>query len=423
MSVRRSAAARAAPVIATLICLTYAVGVRAGDLELPWLDNDFYKVNLDVRARISLANIDFSDKAQAYTLRTRAGLLAKPFHGFSAYAELEHTWSLAEDESFDGAETPNGKSIIADPENIELNRAWVQFEQTELFDTPLDVKAKGGKQRILFDDQRFIGNVGWRQNEQTFNAALGQTNAGLPGLTVQYAYLWDIQRIFGNQGPSASSHDYDSDSHLARLSYGALEGHEFTAFAYLLDFGRDSPPNSANSYGARAAGRFPIDDDWTIGYSASYAFQTDAGRNAVDYEAHYGWAHVDAGRKGLGTLGVTYEHLGSDNGKAVFVTSLATAHKFNGFADAFLDNGGVRGLQDLAITVAPQLPWKLDGKIIYHEFWRADGGTHLGWEIDAVLKRPINEFLTALAKGAYLDTTSYGPPDRWRLTFELNFKY
>ena len=107
----------------------------------------------------------------------------------------------------------------------------------------------------------------------------------------------------------------------------------------------------------------------------------------------------------------------------MFGTPLATAHKFNGFADAFLNNGGARGLRDLAFTVAPELPWKFKGKLIYHEFWRDDGGGRLGGEFDAVVSRPFNKYLSGLAKFSVFDGTSKGPSDRWRLVFDLTFKY
>jgi hypothetical protein len=390
-----------------------------GDPELPWLDNAYYKVLLDIRARLSLANIDGFSGSQAYTVRTRAALQTKPLHGFSTLAELENTWSIATAQYFDGAHSRNsGKSLIADPENIELNRAWVQYAEKALFGSEFGVKAKAGRQRIILDDARFIGNVGWRQNEQTYDAALGETDLGVDDLTAQYAYLWEIRRIFGRR-----SSDYGSQSHLARLNYVGLDWIDLTAFAYFLDFRNDSPSNSSNSYGLRGAGRAKLDDDLSLGYSASYAFQTDAGSNPVDYDTHYVWAELDLKLEEIGTVAAGYEMLGSDDGKSQFVTPLATAHKFNGFADAFLNNGGPRGLQDLFFTVAPAMPWKLQGKLVYHEFFRADGGGHLGRELDGVISRAINSHLTALAKGAWFDGTRRGPADRWRVTFELTFKY
>ncbi len=54
--------------------------------------------------------------------------------------------------------------VVADEEAYEINR--FQFTNTSLPGTTLTL----GRQRILLDDQRFIGNSGWRQNEQTFDA-------------------------------------------------------------------------------------------------------------------------------------------------------------------------------------------------------------------------------------------------------------
>ena len=72
---------------------------------LPWLDNDIYKVSLDMRGRIELADMNRFQNSEAYTVRTRLGLGFKPWHGFSAYAELENTTSADNDSYFDGAST------------------------------------------------------------------------------------------------------------------------------------------------------------------------------------------------------------------------------------------------------------------------------------------------------------------------------
>ncbi len=390
------------------------------DPLLPWLDNEFYKVHLEARPRIELADQDGFDASQAYTIRTKAALEAKSYYGFSALAELLNVWSLDQGSYFDVASTPNGDTAIADPAQTELNRAWLQFSMPEWW----RVRAKGGRQLILLDDQRFVGNVGWRQGEQTFDSARGSTSLGVDDLTLEYAYLWDIRRVFGDQGPrSQGTRDWDSKSHLARVNYSGLDFLDMTVFAYFLDFEQDSPTNSSNSYGFRVAGQTEFGVDWLVKYAGSYAYQTDAADNPVDYDAHYVWVGGDIGPEKIGTIGVAYELLGSDDGKARFVTPLATAHKFNGLADVFLNNGGPTGLQDLHLTVKPALPWRFAASIVFHEFWSDQGGNHLGREIDTVITRPINDYMTALVGGAYFDGTSRGPADIYRLWFQLTFKY
>ena len=122
---------------------------------LPWLDNDIYKVSIDMRGRIELADMNRLQNSEAYTVRTRVGLGFKPWHGFSGFAELENTTSADSSRYFDAASTPNGKTPIADPQNTELNQAFGQYQNADW----ADLVVKGGRQRIILDDARFIGNV------------------------------------------------------------------------------------------------------------------------------------------------------------------------------------------------------------------------------------------------------------------------
>lgn len=385
-----------------------------------WLDNEYYKFHLNVRARIELADFDHLESSQAYTVRTRFGLGTKPFYGFSVYGEGENILSAAPSEYWDGIGTSSGQSIIADPEKTELNQLWARYENADL----LGVKLTGGRQRIKLDDDRFIGNVGWRQNEQTYDSTYVSFSPGVEHLRTEYGYIWDVRRIWGNRGRSKTgTRNWDSDSHLIRLAYDRWKAAKLIAFAYLLDFDTDSPVNSANSYGLRVTGKSGLSGPWGLAYAGSYAVQTDAGKNPVDYTAHYVAAEVNLIHSDIGAIGPGYELLSSDNGKARFVTPLATGHKFNGWADAFLNNGGPNGLQDLYVTVSPKLPWDLKGKLVYHHFWSDQGSNSLANEIDTVLSKAINKHVTVLTKAAWLDGTSRGPVDRWRWWVQLTFTY
>ena len=384
----------------------------------PWwhqvLDNEYYKISLDVRARMELAERDDLESSQAYTFRTRAGIGNKPLFGFSGYAELENTFSIG-DAFFDVVSEPNGRTPVADPNNTEVNRLWLQFANEEW----AGLSAKVGRQRIVFDDARFVGNVIWRQNEQTYDAALLQTSAGVDGLTVTYAYLRDVRRIFGDQGPD-ETRDFDSNSHVANLRYALPVGIQITAFAYLLDL-ENAPGNSSNSLGGRVTGEHPVGIA-QVGYTLSYAYQTDAADNPVDYHAHFLNAEASVGFS-VGKIKVGYELLGSDEGTARFVTPLATAHKFNGFADVFLDNGGLNGLQDLYATVSPKLPFGLKGFATYHHFWSDHEGRSLGNEFDFVLKRAFEDHFGISTKGAFFFGERNGPPDTWRFNLDLTLTY
>jgi len=207
------------------------------------------------------------------------------------------------------------------------------------------------------------------------------------------------------------------------VSYAGFAPLELTAFAYLLDFKSDARVLSSNSYGLRADGATALSADWELTYAASYAFQEDAGRNPVSYEADYVAADGSIGFGPIGAFGAGYELLGSDAGRAVFTTPLATLHKFNGFADVFPNSGGPNGLQDLYFSLAPSLPWKLDGKFIYHHFWSDQGGTVLGYEYDFVVSRPITPWLSVLTEGAVFDAKIPTLADGWRYWLEFTIHY
>ena len=68
--------------------------------------------------------------------------------------------------------TTNGNTqfpVVADPADFAaINRFAIINKSLE--HTTLTF----GRQRIVLDDQRFVGNVGWRQNEQTFDALRAQ---------------------------------------------------------------------------------------------------------------------------------------------------------------------------------------------------------------------------------------------------------
>ncbi len=377
------------------------------------------RIHLDSRLRFELADIDGADFSTAFTLRTRLGFGTDAWNGLSAYIEMENVATPDDDTYFDGASTPNGESLIADPRDTELNRAFIKYDGGE----ELPLEFIGYRQRITFDDHRFIGNVGWRANEQTYDAALLRSSVGVEDLMLTYAYVWEVHRIFGDQGGAATRDFEDAKTHLINMAFNRFAAAKISAFIYLMDF-EDSPGNSSNTFGFRVSGQPQVSDDVSVEYQASYARQTDAGDNPVGYDANYYFVDAAVGAKGLGKFGVGYEVLGSDDGLARFVTPLATGHKFNGFADVFLNNGDVDGLRDLYAYYAPPLPCGLNGKLIYHSFENDDGGNYLGNELDAVVAKQVNDHVKVIGKVAWFDGTgSNDPADRVRASLEANLLY
>jgi hypothetical protein len=379
-------------------------------------------VKLDMRARYEHADIDGFAPSNAATLRTRLGYGTQPWEGLSIYGEMENIAAADHDAYYDGI-PPNlrDRSVIADPPDTEVNQVYLLVDRPDFGKTSV----KGGRQRIVLDDHRFIGNVGWRQNEQTYDGVWAQSGLFTDALTVGYGYIADVRRIFGDNGPIATR-DWDSNSHLARVAYDVAPWFQPVAFAYWLDL-RQSPVNSSNTYGVRATGTIPIGDDWSLAYQGTYAYQQDGGtsggKNPVSYHAHYALGDLSLGFRPVGSIGFGYELLGSDDGRARVVTPLATAHKFTGWADA-IDNVGPDGIQDAYAYVSPALPFKVTGQVIYHQFWSHEHGHDYGHEIDAVLSRKLGAYVTVLAKAAWYDEGGrFSPRDTTRYWLETTVAF
>jgi len=349
-----------------------------------------------VDLRLRYENVDQSglaDEADALTARLRAGLQATA-DDVSFLAEGEGTLPLLEHYN----SSTNGKTnypLVADPKNAELNRLQVQY--TGLEKTSITV----GRQRINIDDQRFVGSVGWRQNEQTFDAIRVESTA-LGPLVLDVTYAWTDRTIFGEE---SSIQSIPGSNIFATLgtSFGPVTVKGFT---YLIDqdqFGRRQL--SSKTFGIRAEGKHPLGENVALAFDASYARQSDWKDNPNTYDADY-WL-IDATLT-IDKLALTgaYEILGADNGapNTSFQTPLATGHKFQGWADKFLTTPA-NGVRDLNGTVEYALgkfdivgPVKLAA--VYHQFDSDRGSLDYGHEWDAQITMKPRPDLTFIAKYA-----------------------
>ena len=120
---------------------------------------------IDLRARYE--NVDDASKTpmvgEAGMFRARLGYETGAWNGLSLQGDFDQIWLIGGNYN----STRNGKTtypIIADPTMTALNR--LQLTYAPDYDTKFVV----GRQRILVGNMRFIGNSGWRQQEQTFDA-------------------------------------------------------------------------------------------------------------------------------------------------------------------------------------------------------------------------------------------------------------
>ncbi len=354
----------------------------------PWI-----KPLVDIRARYEYGDTDGLDPSHAFTIRERLGFKTAAFHGFSALIEGEFTQAIVDDytsgDAFADPVTP-GNTVISDPESNELNQAYLQYSA---FETTVRL----GRQKIIYDNAAFIGNVGWRQNEQTFDAVSISTTY-FDDLTINYAYSNRVNRIFGSEALGTNK-DVTGDIHLLNASYTGIKGLTLGSYAYLMDF--DAPDGWDNdTFGISAKGTLA-----GLLLYGEFAYQNEAGP-ANSEDALY--AHVNAtktfGKQSL-TLGV--EHL-----DAGFQTPLATVHAFNGFADVFIGqriNGTLAGLTDVYLSHTTPIFYGIKWTNTLHAYGDNQVSTGLGWELDSVLMKKFNDNISALIEFSHFETESNFP--------------
>ncbi|GIK34787.1 MAG: hypothetical protein BroJett010_13460 [Gammaproteobacteria bacterium] len=355
-------------------------------------------VNLSFRYRFEAADDDaFSKDASASTLRSRLTVAPKPISGFGVLLEIDDVRDIGTDGQFN--DTRNGvttRPTVADPEGTDLNQAYLRFTGLEGTDIVL------GRQRIERANQRFVGGVGWRQNEQTFDAA-GISHKFGEKANASYAWIGQVNRINGPDDGNPPA-DFDSNTHLLDGSYAFGRALTLSGYWYLMDF-RNADTSSNETIGLRGTGSFAINDSWKIPYTAEFATQSDYAGNPVNYNANYYLAEVGISSERLGAR-LGYEVLEGDDvaGKA-FRTPLATLHAFQGWADKFTSTPN-QGVEDLYVAVTGKA-LGADLLLRVHDFSAQSGGGDWGTEVDFSANWPIARHYAVLLKGASYDADDY----------------
>ena len=356
-------------------------------------------VNVELRARYEGVDQDGIDKnATAATLKSRITIKTGSYSNFSLGLEVDKVDALVDNYN----SKTNGQTeypVVADPQGTDVNQAFIKYANNG-FSTVV------GRQRILHNNQRFVGGVGWRQNEQTYDGVRVEYKAD--AFAVDYSLIHNINGI--------TSSNTKGDFHLANGIYKINKSHKVSAFAYVLDYDAiEQASNSSNTVGALYNGKF---GDFLV--NASLASQTDNGDNTNDYSAMY--INAEAGYNfGPVTVLGGYELLGSDNGVG-FNTPLATKHKFNGWADKFLGTPG-EGLEDIYLTAKGKISG-VKWAATYHDFSSDVDGIDFGSELNLVAAYQINKNYGVLVKAAnYSDGDVVAKTDTNKVWVQLTAKF
>lgn len=348
------------------------------------------KISLQMRYRYEWVEQEgIARSASASTMRTQLGYLTDDYHGIGAFLQFEDVRIIG-DEHYNS--TVNGLTqypTVADPESTEVNQAYLSYKGVP------GTVFKLGRQVITYDNHRFIGDVGWRQNQQTFDA-FSATNTSLPSATLSYAHVVNANRIFGERHSTLG--DIAMRSDWLNLAYKGLPFGTIAGYAYLLEFepGQPLPLTASNkSLGLRFDGGAKI-GALRLLYTAEYAKQDAYADGAATVDAYYTFGMLGVDISGL-QVKLNYEKLSGD-GSYALQTPFATLHAFNGWADKFLVTPN-DGLIDTFVSIGGSIA-SVNLLGMYHLYKSDNLDFEYGQELNVLASWKAHKNLTLLAKYA-----------------------
>jgi hypothetical protein len=339
-----------------------------------------------------------SEDANASTVRLRLNYKTGSWQNLSGFLEFDYIAEvLLNDFNSLGGSSPdrNKYPVVADPKGPDLNQLYFEYAPNA------QTKVRAGRERIIFDNARFVGNVGWRQNPQTYDAA-GIDYSGWPDTQVSYRYVTTVRRIFGNDVPSGR---HDNDTHLLNIRVKLSDDWTVVPYLYAID-NKDAPAFSTTTFGARVTGKAEVAGG-RLDLVGELATQSDAANNPVSFDTEYWHAGATWTLENGLSLGLAFDSLGGDQNVAgaSFRTPLATLHAHQGWADKFLSTPNA-GVDDLFFTAKYKVgPWNLTG--VYHDFSAESGSSDWGTEIDISAGRKLDDRYGVLFKAAFYDADQH----------------
>lgn len=342
-------------------------------------------VNYGLRLRNEQLNPQNGPTVEATTLKLRADAKHQINHSLSAFFQLDHVQPLFNKVPNDGVTNAGGPAIV-DPKGTEVN----QFHLTYQLE---DINFLLGRQSITHGEQRFIGDLGFRQNDQTYDGLRVQTRFA-ENVSIDYSYITQVNRIFGDDAGRTLSRADIRHNNLSgqrpAVQYGdhKIEGHilhsEFSYFEYIslsttaiAVHNVDVAAFSNRSLHLKADFKRKHKRVRWFG-SLAYAWQKkqqSQNKMGIDY-----WQTELGAKIGQWQISGRYEYFG-ENGDEAFITPLATLHKFQGWTDQFI-NTPRQGLIDQSLRLFwRKRPYSID--IRYHDFKSVKGSTTIGDELNA----------------------------------------
>lgn len=344
------------------------------------------KIEYALRARSETVKQQ-SDHGEALTLKLRISGTKSFTNEVEGFLQVDHVQSFLNSKHSDGVVLIN-KPVIADPSGTEVNQLHLKYS-TGTTNVTL------GRQVIDHGDHRFIGDVGFRQNDQTYDGIRLQ-HKSINGLELDYAYISKVNRIFGNDAgtslqaadirfaslngtrPTAQLGNHDVDGHLFRGTATVWDYVDLSAFSYIVH-NSDVAAFSSRTFGTSADIKYKQGNvKWLA--SLIFARQKQHERTVNSWLNFYRW-EFGAELKPF-KLSFRQERFGEQNGVS-FSTPLSTLHKFQGWADQFLATPTAGLIDSSVLLLWRKRPFTIDFR--YHHFDAAQDRTTIANEFNVDL--------------------------------------
>lgn len=339
------------------------------------------------RYRAHQVSDDARGDAFASSIKLRLNAEARFGQETSLFAQFDHVY-VFNDGDFNSVVVTRATSPIPEAKGSEINNLGVKTNLTPELTVLL------GRQSLSHDNERHIGAIEFWQKSQTFDAVTLRYQ-NFFGVSLEYAYIDQVNRIFGHSAdtylskddirynyqplrPAGELGEHTHDSHLLRGQYRISNTTKLIGYAYLLD-NQSMPLFSSNTLGIRLE-QSVKPNEIKFAWVAEGAIQRDNANNPVNYQTYYAMLQGGMQYKSH-LLELTAEYIGEDSG-VPFATSLGTNHKFQGWADVFTDYNPNGGLVDYSLGYRGR-KGKIRWRVIYHHYMELDGVLTIGNEWDA----------------------------------------
>lgn len=366
----------------------------------------------DFSNRTRYAEVSDGTNGKDISTLLRADIKSQWSETLSSTFELDYVKSFLADDHSDGVNF-NEHAMIADAPGADLNQAFVRLK----FD---DMKFDFGRQRLIYDSQRFIGGNALWQNEQTFDAVSSRFSLN-SNSAIDYAYVFNVNRIFGDKADKDSYNidynknwekperpgyllgDHQHKTHLLHIEWNEWDYSQLVAYHYRIrnqDLTNDSNNTTGLSYSFNFKG-----DQFKYRLQAETAIQKRTEISAASKIPYY---LLDAGI-GFNTMELSgrYEVMGAKN-NIPFITPLGSLYDFMGWANSF-GTPIASGVEDASLRLLWRAsPFRVDAR--YHVFYEYNGDKKLGSEADIeVMFKPVRKHTVALRFGYFKPDDGFEP--------------